>query len=141
VKYFKKLMKINIVYDRDLYLTHITPLINELEKRGHAIIYNSSGGVITIASHISDLKKWHNKTPLVFTDHRCCPGKGIKSDYKILVELNALLLLSGKYYEDTLKSVVPDYTNHGIIGYPKLYFTCARRVKSIVPVPILLSVK
>jgi len=113
-------MRINIAYHRELYLTTITPIINELKNRGYEIIYNSSGASITIGSHLTDLMKWYKRTPTIFIDHGICPGKNIILDFQNLVKIGSFILLSGKYFERILKKVDAKYRKYKIIGYPKL---------------------
>lgn len=111
-----------------MYLEPIAPIAEELSKRKHEILHNSQGGVITIGSHISDLKKWENKTPLVFIDHGLCPRKGIINDTADLIKLNAFILLSGKYYERIINRVDPSYKNYEIIGNPKLEYFLKKQI-------------
>jgi len=115
-------MKINIAYHQNMYLEPITPIAEELSKRRYKILHNSPGGVITIGSHITDLVKWKNKTPLVFIDHGVLPRKGNINDIINLIKLNALILFSGKYYERLINKIDPAYKNFKIIGNPKLEY-------------------
>jgi hypothetical protein len=115
-------MKINIAYHQNMYLEPITPIAEELSKRRYKILHNSPEGVITIGSHITDLVKWKNKTPLVFIDHGVLPRKGNINDIINLIKLNALILFSGKYYERLINKIDPAYKNFKITGNPKLEY-------------------
>ena len=121
-------MKINIAYHKNMYLEPIIPVAEELSKRKHELLHNSPGGVITIGSHISDLLKWENKTPLVFIDHGLCPRKGIINDTIDLIKLNAFILISGKYYERIINRIDPSYKNYEIIGNPKLEYFIKKQI-------------
>lgn len=123
-------MKINIAYHKNMYLEPITPVFEELAKRKYQIIHNSPGGVITIGSHITDLSKWENKTPLVFIDHGVCPRKGNINDVIDLIKLNALILFSGKYYGRLINKINPSYNNFKIIGNPKLEYYLKKQIPS-----------
>ena len=105
-----------------MYLEPIIPIAEELSKRSYEIIHNSPGGVITIGSHVTDLMKWKNETPLVFIDHGVCPRKRNSNAIIYLIELNGLILFSGKYYERLINKIDPTYKNFKIIGNPKLEY-------------------
>ena len=105
-----------------MYLEPIIPIAEELSKRSYEIIHNSPGGVVTIGSHITDLMKWKNETPLVFIDHGVCPRKRNSNAIIYLIELKGLILFSGKYYERLINKIDATYKNFKIIGNPKLEY-------------------
>ena len=111
-----------------MYLETILPVAEELKKRGHEILHNSQGGDVTLGSHLADLQEWHGKTPLVFLDHGVCPRNESKGDFKILINMNAYLLLSGKYYRRLLNKIDPSYKEYRVIGHPKLEYSLSSQV-------------
>ena len=106
----------------DMYLDPIKPIVEELLKKEYEIIHNSPGGIITIGSHLVDVMKWHDRTPIVYMDHGICPRKGFIGDFSDLMKINAFILVSGKYYERLLKRINPEYKNYEIIGDPKFEY-------------------
>lgn len=122
------IVKINVVYDRDMFWDPIKPIAEELEKKGYEIIHNSPGGAITIGSHLVDVMNWHDKTPIIFIDHGICPRKGIAGDFNDLMKINAFILISGKYYERLIKKLNPEYKDYEIIGDPKFEYFLKKQV-------------
>ena len=122
------IVKINVVYNRDMFWDPIKPIAEELEKRGYEIIHNSPSGAITIGSHLANVLDWHDKTPIIYIDHGICPRKGISDDFPKLMKINALILISGKYYERLIKKLNPEYKNYEIIGDPKFEYFLKKQV-------------